>query len=759
MADSNNKFFSIGVFGNVQYLEAMGGTYLGQANEQAKIEEAFAKIIDEIALDLGYKDVTIHDGITAMTSTTLVNGSVDHFRYEITQKDGTTKVYANGTALREDYPYIGLAKYEETTSSKAVNWELGENYQLADGVTYKVIFTVWPSQEAYDLLADLNNGTKDYDALPDNVKSQIVVVEEKYYLKTNTYSKIDYTSYKTKDGQIVETNPVKDAEIKDPKGKMILDGTGLQMKKEWNDDLDPTQLLELLTDHLNSDKTDTTYNVVLRLWQDKDTTSEKEIATRTYPSPNGFIYKPEVTITDGEVTAAKWPTIGVAIAPGVLVTITNENDGLYDPARYQRFTYQGDTYAMLETGHNYIITEDDTDLHFELNTDVYHPMVVDGTLRNVKFGSDGSTITEISTGDTGLSTLTAANDLKGGLDIQKFVTSKDDMSDNVASDTTYFTYKIKLQKSEDDPTPVYTTPDQFNPDGSTISGSLGFRIFAAPVIPDNATDVAEDKSTFVFDGLTYKANRNSSGEIYSYTARGTIPSSGELTLRIRQSKLGGTEGNLLDRIRIVNIPAGTYYTVEEIQVPDGYTLIYSDKASGYVQANTQPTAEFWNKRTSSTVDLLKVDEIDQSKVLAEAEFSLFESNGTTPAKDADGNSIGTIKTDSDGKATIGKLGIGEYKLVETVAPKGYNLMSSPITIIVAADKVTYRLGVGQPTDAVKSADGLTWTITATNNPGVELPATGGEGTLIFSVLGTILILSSTLLILAKRKQEAYNLRH
>ena len=145
--------------------------------------------------------------------------------------------------------------------------------------------------------------------------------------------------------------------------------------------------------------------------------------------------------------------------------------------------------------------------------------------------------------------------------------------------------------------------------------------------------------------------------------------------------------------------------------------------------------------------------------MAEAEFNLFESDGTTPAKDADGNSIGTIKTNSDGEATIGKLGIGAYKLVETVAPKGYNLMTSPITIIVAADKVTYRLGVGQPTDAVKSADGLTWTITATNNPGVELPATGGEGTLIFSVLGTILILSSTLLILAKRKQEAYNLRH
>ena len=57
------------------------------------------------------------------------------------------------------------------------------------------------------------------------------------------------------------------------------------------------------------------------------------------------------------------------------------------------------------------------------------------------------------------------------------------------------------------------------------------------------------------------------------------------------------------------------------------------------------------------------------------------------------------------------------------------------------------------------SDTKTYTLTVTNNAGVELPATGGEGTLIFSVLGTILILSSTLLILAKRKQEAYTPRH
>ena len=751
------KYYSIGVCGNVQYLPALGGTYLGQANEQSKIEEAFSKIIGEIALDLGYKDVTIHDGITAMTSTTLVNGVADQFRYEITLKDGTKKEYANGAALRADYSGIGLAEYDAV--EKAVKWELGETYQLEDGITYKVIFTVWPSQEAYDLLAELNNGTKDYDTLADDVKSQIIVDGEKYYLKTNTYSTIDYTSVKTQDGQIVETNTVTGAEIKDPKGKMVLDGTSLQMKKEWNDSLDPAQLLELLTDHLNADKTDTTYEIVLRLWQDKGTSSEKEIETGIYPLPNGFIYKPTVTITDGEVTAATWPSVDVAIAPGVLITITDENSSLYDEAKYPRIPYGSVTYAMLETGHNYVITEDDTDLHFELNTDIYHPMVVDGVLRTVKFdfdGADNRIITEMSADNTALTTLTATNDLKGGLDVMKFVTTKDDASDIVTTDETYFTFKIKLQKSKTDTTPVYTTEEQFIHDAAgkrigTISGSLGFRIFAAPIIPADATDVADDKSSFIFDELTYNANRNSAGEIYSYTARGTIPESGELTLKIRQSMLGGTETNRLDRIRIVNIPAGIYYTVEEINLPAGYTQVKAKYASGTTQANNQPTAKFWNKRTSLTVDLLKVDELDNTIKLQDAEFKLYKEDGTTEATDADGKVIGTIKTGSDGKATIGKLLPGTYKLVETVAPNGYNLMDTPVTIVVTNEKVTFQQGIKQPAQAEKSSDGLTWTITATNNRGVTLPSTGGIGTHPFTILGLIFIAGAVLLLWRRQR--------
>ena len=241
------------------------------------------------------------------------------------------------------------------------------------------------------------------------------------------------------------------------------------------------------------------------------------------------------------------------IVPGVMVKSTEEKEKIYNSS-FQRVKYGSDTYIILETGYSYEITEDDIDLHFELDTDIYHPMVVNGTLRTVKSGVDDSgnrVITDISQDSTGLTTLTATNNLKGGLDVQKFVTTKDDASDFVTTDETFFTFKIKLQKSSTDPTPVYTTRDQFDENGKPISGSLGFRVFAAPVIPQDATNIAEDGSSYVFDGLIYNADRNDDEEIISYTAGGTIPNSGEVTLKIRQSKPGGTEDNLLDRIRIV----------------------------------------------------------------------------------------------------------------------------------------------------------------------------------------------------------------
>jgi LPXTG-motif cell wall-anchored protein len=74
---------------------------------------------------------------------------------------------------------------------------------------------------------------------------------------------------------------------------------------------------------------------------------------------------------------------------------------------------------------------------------------------------------------------------------------------------------------------------------------------------------------------------------------------------------------------------------------------------------------------------------------------------------------------------------------------------------VTNENVKLQQGSKQPMDAEKSSDGLTWTITATNNPGVELPSTGGPGTRFFTILGTALIAGAGILLWMSRKSADF----
>ena len=114
----------------------------------------------------------------------------------------------------------GLASYNKDTG--AVVWNMGNNFQLEDGVTYMVTFRVWPSQEAYDLIADLNNGVKVYAAgqsnsITDEQRSQVVEIKAptateqgEYTLKTNTDSVNATYSQTSSTGETVTVSGQKD---------------------------------------------------------------------------------------------------------------------------------------------------------------------------------------------------------------------------------------------------------------------------------------------------------------------------------------------------------------------------------------------------------------------------------------------------------------------------------------------------------------------------------------------------------------------
>jgi len=99
----------------------------------------------------------------------------------------------------------------------------------------------------------------------------------------------------------------------------------------------------------------------------------------------------------------------------------------------------------------------------------------------------------------------------------------------------------------------------------------------------------------------------------------------------------------------------------------------------------------------------------------------------------------TVTTGSDGFGYIYGLVEGTYYLVETAAPSGYNLLTSPITVVVdstTADTTTHLTDVN-----------------VTNVKGFILPITGGTGTILFTVTGLILIAAAGVFLVAYKKKK------
>ena len=99
----------------------------------------------------------------------------------------------------------------------------------------------------------------------------------------------------------------------------------------------------------------------------------------------------------------------------------------------------------------------------------------------------------------------------------------------------------------------------------------------------------------------------------------------------------------------------------------------------------------------------------------------------------------TVKrTDNNGTASFDGLANGDYWLVETKAPAGYNQLDKPVPVTVN----------GGNTEA-----DLTVNTTVQNQAGTLLPSTGGMGTTVFYVLGAVLVLGAGVLLVTKKRMS------
>lgn len=427
------------------------------------IESAFNDIAQTVVNNLGAGGVTVDDGIPSLSnvSANVSAGEAGGFKYYIKPAGGTETEWTEGATGPND-PGAPGATYSQTNG---VTWDLGETGELQNGWIYSLEFTVWPSQAAYDLIADLNNGLRTLDELTEEQRNSIEGnITDGYTLKTNTHL---YTTFVDLDGN--EFRDVNDAKAK----AMDLPTETISVEKLWHNFLDS--------------RTDTDIDG-LQLVLSRDGEEYLEF----------------------DVSAPDWKEEGIYISCGQIAS-----------------------GVIKEKGHDYYVTEKaaetvDKTAYWEVNSPVYHPMVVDGTMElfiedddaaspefSIDYENEDGTITTHKyvkpSGDTGTK-LTAINERVSWLNLTKVVEGEN------APEDTLFEYKVTITE------PVEGNEVYF----SVRSSDVAYR-----------DDVETDAEKYVDE---------TTGNTYYIATSGT-----EFSLKIKADW----------NVRFLNLDTGTTYTIKE----------------------------------------------------------------------------------------------------------------------------------------------------------------------------------------------------
>lgn len=105
---------------------------------------------------------------------------------------------------------------------------------------------------------------------------------------------------------------------------------------------------------------------------------------------------------------------------------------------------------------------------------------------------------------------------------------------------------------------------------------------------------------------------------------------------------------------------------------------------------------------------------------------------------------------STGNIVFGKLGVGEYTIVETEAPTGYNKLTEPIKITIGATPSSTGCKWSYQKDS-EAASISSNKVTIQNAQGATLPSTGGIGTKLFYLFGGMLAVGSGVVLVTKKR--------
>lgn len=175
----------------------------------------------------------------------------------------------------------------------------------------------------------------------------------------------------------------------------------------------------------------------------------------------------------------------------------------------------------------------------------------------------------------------------------------------------------------------------------------------------------------------------------------------------------------------------------------------------YTEDNVSGT--YWKlKNGSYTTTAPNGTDIDKSTYANTTIKYKKEVQTSTVTKTENVSYTGTVGT--DGVLRFEGLSAGQYTITEIKAPEGYNALKAPISITISwaapqgEGNTNCTWSVSGHTGAT-IRDGIV-SITIENQAGTELPSTGGMGTTIFYVLGSVLVLAAVVLLVTKKRMSA-----
>lgn len=356
---------------------------------------------------------------------------------------------------------------------------------------------------------------------------------------------------------------------------------------------------------------------------------------------------------------------------------------------------------------------------------------------------------------------------------------------------------VNVNLKSEYPTIDKTVENGQNHASAQVGDKLSFKLEAT--IPDvtnyekyifNLQDTLSDGLTLDQDSVKVQVN-GSDADAANYAVKFGAGTAGDPSMTVHFGT-SSDAGATYDAKAYFTDKAGQKITVTYTATVNENAIVNADDElnSAKVEYSTSPdgesTGESEDDKTHQYTfgfDLTKVDGADDVTVLPGATFQLKSADGTEviklvktasgayrPATEAEADVSGggktwveEVTTGDDGKLVFVGLAEGEYQLVETKAPDGYNELGAPKYIKIAATydtngtlqywTVSIFDKIGQELTPSQSNNGQ-HSITVENNKGTLLPGTGGMGTIVFTVVGVAVIAGGVVWYVNRRRATA-----